>query len=328
MSNTFGSVMRAVVVAAVAALGLPFAATAQDDYPNRPIEVVVPYSPGGSTDTAARIFLPALGEELGQPIAIQNRPGSAGNVGVGSVARAEPDGYTLTLTVNPPVTLNKFLFSDLPYDPATDFEPISIVAQTLLVLVAHPDFPADTVQELVDYARDNPGEVHFGSSGIGSAHHIAGAIMNKEAGLEMVHVPYQGGGPTMQDLVGGHIEIAFATLPSAIPHLEADAIKLIALAETERSDQMPDLPTVAETVPGVGMITWLGLLAPAGTPQDIVNRLHEASMAALAREDVQEGLANAGLVPVASSPEEFRELIRSDLAKFETLLPQIGIEPQ
>lgn len=326
MKHAFRMGIRALALAT--AFAWTSGAIAQDDYPNRPITVIVPYSPGGSTDTAARVVIPAIAERLGQPMAIENRPGSAGNIGVGQVADAEPDGYTLVMTVNPPVSLNKFVFSDLTYDPATDLAPISIIAQTLLVLAAHPDFPPNTVEELIEYARENPGQVRFGSSGIGSAHHIAGETINMEAEIDLVHVPYQGGGPTMQDLVGGHIETAFATLPSAIPHLEADALKLIALAETERYEEMPDLPTVAETVPGVGMTTWLGILAPAGTSEEIIDRIHAAAIDALQDETVLQGLENSGLVPVGSTPDEFAELIASDLANFEVLLPQIGIEPQ
>jgi len=326
MKQTFRMGLRALALAATFA-GVS-AAMAQDDYPNKPISVVVPYSPGGSTDTAARVIIPAIAERLGQPMAIQNRPGSAGNIGVGEVAAADPDGYTLVITVNPPVSLNKFVFSGLTYDPETDLAPISIVAKTLMVLVAHPDFAPNTVSEYVEYAREHPGKVRFGSSGIGSAMHIAGAVINKEEDINLVHVPYKGGGPTMQDLVGGHIESAFATLPSAMPHLEAKALKLIALAESERYDKMPDLPTVAETVPGVGMTTWLGILAPAGTPKEIIDRVNEATLDALKDEKVLEGLENSGLVPVGSSPEEFAELIKSDLAKFEVLLPEIGIQPQ
>lgn len=320
---------KGVIFPAIAALSLIAAPMAiADDYPSKPITIVVPYPPGASTDTTARMIQAKMSEILGQPVVIENRGGSGGNVGAGYVARAKPDGYTLLFTVNPPVSLNKFVFKELGYDPAKDFTPIAELARTKIVLAAHPSMPFDTVAEMVAYAKENPGKLHFGSAGVGSAHQIAGETIKKNAGIDMVHIPYKGGGPAMQDLVGGHIELVFGTLPAALPQQEAGKIKILALAEQERSSELPDVPTVSETVEGVGIVTWLGLLGPAGLPDDIVAKLNEAANAAVADADVQDNMKGAGLEPVGGDAKAFNDLIQSDIVRFEELLPSIGIEPR
>ncbi|MCF8476308.1 MAG: tripartite tricarboxylate transporter substrate binding protein [Pseudolabrys sp.] len=325
--------MKLLKLAGLAALSVTVAmagvsAGLAQAYPTKPITVVVPYPPGGSTDTAFRIMQPKLQEILGQPVVIENRGGSSGNVGAAHVARATPDGYTLLFTVNPPVSLNKFIFKKLGYDPATAFTPIVEAARTLIVLAANPSAPFDTTEGLIKYAKAHPGELKFGSSGVGSAHHIAGEVMKKNAGINIVHVPYHGGGPSMADAVGGHIPLVFATLPAAIPQAKAGKIKLIALAETKRAKAYPDLPTIAETVPGVGIATWLGLLGPANLPKPIVDKLNAAVNEALKDPKVVQNLDGAGVSPEGGTSTDFNDLIQSDLKNFAVLLPSIGINPR
>lgn len=315
------------LAAAVAVLAMAAGAQAQD-YPARPITIVVPFPPGGSTDVSARALLPKMTELLGQPVVIDNRPGSGGNIGTGYVARAVPDGYTLLWTVNPSISMNKHMFKDLPYDPQKDLTPISLAATTLMALVVHPSVPATTVKELVDYVKANPGKVKFGSAGIGSAHHINGEVMNKEAGLDMVHVPYPGGGPAIADLVGGHIPVSFGTLPAVLPHTQTNALRILALAEDERYEKMPDVPTIGETIPGVGVNTWIGFMAPGGTPRPVIEKLHAALIEALKQPDVISIYEKSGLLVAGQGPDELAEIIAADLDKYEKLFPEIGIEKQ
>jgi len=323
------TIQRALARMALAAgvLAVAFAAQAQD-YPVKPITIVVPFPPGASTDTTARALLPKMTEMLGQPVVVDNRPGSGGNVGTGFVARAKPDGYTLLLTVNPPISMNKHMFKELPYDPEKDLTPISLIATTVMALAVNPSLPVKTVQELIDYAKAHPGELKFGSAGIGSAHHINGEVMNRKAGINMVHVPYPGGGPAIADLVGGHIMVSFGTLPAVLPHAQTNALRIIALAEDERYEGLPDVPTISETIPDVGVQTWIGVMAPGGTPRPIVDKLNAAVNAALKDPAVVDLYKKSGVQVRGTSVEELAEVIHKDLAEYEVLFPQIGIEKQ
>jgi len=323
------TVQRALARIAFAAgvVTVAFAAQAQD-YPVKPITFVVPFPPGASTDTAARALLPKMTEALGQPVVVDNRPGSGGNIGTGFVARARPDGYTLLLTVNPPISMNKHMFKELPYDPEKDLTPVSLIATTVMALAVNPSLPVKTVQELIDYAKAHPGELKFGSAGIGSAHHINGEVINREAGIDMVHVPYPGGGPAIADLVGGHIMVSFGTLPAVLPHAQNNALRIIAVAEDERYEGLPDVPTISETIPGVGVQTWIGVMAPGGTPRPVVDKLNAAVNAALEDPAVMDLYKKSGVQVRGSSVEELAEVIRKDLAEYEVLFPQLGIEKQ
>lgn len=323
-------VTRALTFAATAlgAIAIAAGAWAQDNYPTRPITIVVPFPPGGSTDVSARALVPHLQESLGQPVVIDNRGGSGGNVGTAHVARAASDGYTLLWTVNPSISMNKHMYRELPYDPETDLKPISLAATTVMTLAVHPSLPVENVQELIDYVKANPGTVQFGSAGIGSAHHINGEVMNRQAGLDMVHVPYPGGGPAVADLVGGHINVSFATLPAIMPHWQNDAVRVIALAEEERYDKLPDLPTIDETIPGVFVPTWIGLVAPGETPDPVIDKLNAALLDALQQPDVIRIYEENGLRIEGTTPEELAQVISDDLAKYEVLFPEIGIEKQ
>ena len=244
----------------VAALLMGAGAASAQDYPNRPITIIVPFTPGATTDAVARLTRDVLERELGAPIVIDNRAGAAGTIGSTAVANAKPDGYTLLITVNAPITMNMYFQKSFPYDATTAFAPISLAAESLLVLAVQASLPVTTVQELIDYAKQNPGKLSYGSAGIGSAHHIAGELMKQKTGIDMAHVAYRGGAPAIQDLVAGNIQISFGTTPSVLPHAQAGTIRIIALAEAKRYPDLPGVPTIDETLPGVVTNTWVGFL--------------------------------------------------------------------
>lgn len=324
--RTTSNIIAALVVSCGALVAaLPVHA---QDYPTRPITIVVPFPPGGATDGSARALLPKLEQTLGQPVVIDNRGGTGGVNGSGYVARAKPDGYTLLWTVGAPISVSKFMYKEIPYDPAEDFVPISMVASTILALAVHPSMPVNNMAELVAYAKAHPGEVKYATSGIGSTQHINGSLINKHAGIDMVHVPYPGGGPAVTDLVGGHVKVGFGTLTAFLPHVQSGAIRLIAIAEKKRYEGLPDVPTIAETVPGTGIPTWLGFFAPKGTPAEIIKKLNEAVGIALKDDATKQLYASLGMAVNASTPEELGEAIRAELATNEVLFPELGIEKQ
>jgi len=317
----------AVVISIVATV-LGGDGASAEPYPIRPITVVVPYPPGASTDFVARVLQDPMSAALGQPIIVENRPGAGGTAGTVAVANSSPDGYTLLVTVNAPITMNKFLQKSYPIDPLTAFVPITNAAEVLLVLAVNAKVPVTTVPELIDYAKKNPGKLTFGSAGIGSAHHIAGELLKQKAGIDIVHVPYRGGGPAMQDLLAGHIPIAFGTTPAVIPQAKAGTIRIIALAESKRDPDLPDVPTIDETVPGVVTATWVGMFAPAGTPPAIVEKLNRSAVDALRRPEVIEKLKLQGANAVASTPEELGMLVKDELDRWGTIIPALGIEQE
>jgi tripartite-type tricarboxylate transporter receptor subunit TctC len=324
MKWTVSAALRGVVLAAVM---MPAAALAQS-YPNRPITIIAPYPPGASTDFMARLLKDPMSETLGQPIVVENRPGAGGSTATGNVAFAAPDGYTLLFTVNAPVTMNKFLQKSYPIDPREQLAPIVNTAEVQLALAVHESIPVKTVAELVAYAKERPGKLSYGSAGIGSAHHIAGELLKQKTGIDIQHVPYRGGGPAIQDLLAGHIALSFGTTPAVLPHAQGGKIRIIALAEARRDPDMPDVPTVAETVPGVVTGTWLGLFAPAGTPQPIIDKLNKAAVDALKRPDVIAKMKTQGAKPVGSTPAELTALVKSEYAHWEKVIPSLGIQPE
>ena len=313
---------------AFAALVLASSAFAQG-YPARPITVVAPFPPGASVDALARITRDPLSELLGQPLVIENRAGAGGSTGAGTVANAAPDGYTLLVTVNAPITMNTYLQKNIPFDPRKAFTPITLAAETSLLLAVHPSLPARSVAELVAYAKASTGKLSYGSAGVGSGHHITGELLKQKTGIDMNHVPYRGGGPAIQDLVAGHIQISFGTPPAVLPQSSAGKVRILAVSEEKRFPDLPDVATIAETVPGVTLpITWLGLLAPAGTPKPIVDRLNVAMLATLAKPDVVAKLRQQGLLVVGLGPDALEERIRNELAFFGRTIPSLGIQPE
>jgi tripartite-type tricarboxylate transporter receptor subunit TctC len=315
-------------VVALAALVLGSAAIAQS-YPTRPITVVAPFPPGASVDALARITRDSLSEILGQPIVIENRAGAGGSTGSGSVANAAPDGYTLLITVNAPITMNTFMQKNISFDARKAFAPITLAAETSLLLAVHPSVPARNVAELVAYAKTGTGKLSYGSAGVGSGHHITGELLKQKTGIDINHVPYRGGGPAIQDLVAGHIQISFGTPPAVLPQSSAGRIRLLAVSEDKRFPDLPDVPTIAESVPGVTLpITWLGLLAPAGTPQPIIEKLNAAMLATLGKADVVAKLKQQGLLVVGQGSTALAAKITSELAFFGRTIPSLGIQPE
>ena len=315
------------VIAAVSVIVLGGPTQAQD-YPTRPITIVVPFPPGASTDASARITQDGMGQALGQNIIIDNRGGAGGTTGSAAVANARPDGHTLLVTVNAPLTMNMYMQKNFPYDPKTAFAPVTLMAESVMALAVNPSLPVKNVPELIDYAKKNPGKLSYGSAGVGSGHHIAGELLKKKTGIDMVHVPYRGGGPAIQDLVAGNIQISFGTLPAVLPQSQAGKLRIIAVVDTKRHPDLPDVQAVEETVPGVVSIVWLGLLAPGGTPQPIIDKLNKAMVGTLKRPDVIAKLKLQGLTPISSTPAEFAKLIRSETDIWGKVIPSIGIQPE
>jgi tripartite-type tricarboxylate transporter receptor subunit TctC len=312
----------------LAPLLLAAAAFAQT-YPVRPITLIAPFPPGASVDALARIIREPLSEILGVPLVVEIRAGAGGSSGAGAVANAAPDGYTLLVTVNAPITMNLYMQRTIPFDPVKSFAPITLAAETSLLLAVHPAVPAANVAELVAFARTSPGKLSFGSAGVGSGHHITGELLKRNAGIDMNHIPYRGGGPAIQDLVAGHIQISFGTPPAVLPQASAGRIRLLAVSEAKRFAYLPGVPTIAETVPGVTLpATWLGLLAPAATPTPIIDKLNVAMLTLLARPDVVDQLRQQGLLAIGEGPDALKAKISSELAFFGRTIPALGIQPE
>lgn len=297
-------------------------------YPNRPIVMVVPNPGGGATDLVPRLTGEDMATLLGQPIVIENRPGAAGTLGSASVARAEPDGYTLLSTVNPPITMNLYLQKNFPYNPKTAFAPVTLAASAPLFLVVSTSLPVKSVAELVEYAKRYPRALSYGSAGVGTGHHIVGEWIKKEAGIDMVHVPYRGSGPIIQDLISKQIQVGFGTLPSIIPALDLGAVRILAVAEGKRYSELPDVPTIAETLPRITFDAWYGLLAPAGTSRAIVDRLNKAMVTALKNPASIAKFKTQGVVLVGSTPEELAKRIDSEIDQWSKVVPSIGLKPE
>ena len=313
-------------LAAVSLLALLATVALSQTYPSRPITLVAPYPPGAVTDSLARILQTPLADGLGQPIVIDNRSGAGGVIGANFVSRAPADGQTLLITVNAPIVMSPFMQSNFPFDPAKGLSGVAMVAETYLALAVQKSSPINTVADLVKVAKEKPGELTFGSAGVGSAHHIAGELLNKYAGINIVHVPFQGGAPAVQNLIGGHISMSYGTLPSVLPYVESGQLKLIGLAEPRRISELPDLPTIGETVPGVETTTWVGVFAPAGTPKEILDRLNQVIADALKTVDVQLKMKNLGMKPALQSPADFDKTILKDLAFWKAAVDKAGIE--
>ena len=314
-----------LLAAAVLVLG-PADAGAQP-YPSRPIRFIVPYPPGGGTDVVARILAEPLTAELGQPVIIDNRGGAAGNVGTELAARAPADGYTVLFTLSSH-TINPKLYDKLPFDVERDFTPISMVALIPQILVAHPSLPANSVKELIAVAKAAPGKLNYASVGTGSPGHIAGELFKLKTGVDIVHVPYKGGGPAVTDTIGGQVQLLFVSMPAVWQQVKAGKVKAIAVTSAKRSQTAPDVPTVAESgVPDFVVDSWYGALAPAKTPPAIVARLNAAFVKVLENPQVKEKLFAQGAEAAPSTPAEFDRVIKDELAKWEYVIRAANIKP-
>ncbi len=314
--------MTKLVLSLIAAL-LPLCALAQD-YPSRPVHLVVPAAAGGTVDILARAISAKLAEGLGQPVVVENRPGAGTNIGMEAVVRSAPDGHTAVIG-GVPVATNSTLYSKLSFDPARDLAPVSLLVRSGNVLVVNPSLPVRSVKELIEYARNRPGELHFGSPSTGSTPHLAGELFNSLAGVKTVHVPYKGAAQGLNDLVGGRLQLSFDNIPPAIPHVRSGKLRALAVTAARRSPLLPELPTVAEAgLPGFDVSAWFGLLVPAATPRVAVQRLHAETARALREPATRERLERLGFEVVGSTPEEFAALIRSDAVRWSRIIRESG----
>jgi len=313
-------------IAYLAALCVVFGvAQAADGYPSRPIRMIVAYPPGGGTDQVGRVMADQLSQTLGQNVVVDNRGGATGNIGTELAARAVPDGYTLLMGNVAPNAVNVSLFKKLGFDPVRDFAPVSLVAVTPNILVTNPSIPVKTVKELIAYAKAKPGALNFPSAGVGSSSHLAGEMLKSMTGISMVHIPFKGGGPALVAVIAGEVQIMFATMPAAMPHVKSGKVKPVAVTTAKRSQAMPDLPTIAESgVKGYEASTWYGLLAPARTPQAIVTRLHGDTVKILAGPTRQR-LEVQGFEPEGGTPAEFTAYIKSEIIKWAKVIKDAGI---
>ena len=295
-------------------------------WPSRTVRILVPFGPGGSADLVARILGQRLTESLGQSVIVENRPGAGAMLGNELVAKSPPDGYTLTIGTLGPFAVNQSLFRKVPYDSQRDFAPVTLTGASSHVLVVHPSMPVKSMMELIALAKQRPGQLSFASSGIGNATHLTGELFKSMAGVDVVHVPYKGGGAAVADLIGGHVGFSFASMPSALPHVRGGKLRALAVAPAQRVPSAPELPTVAESgLPGFSSEDWQGVLAPAKTPQDIVMRLNGEIHKVLGTAEVREKLDAQGFQVRLSTPQQFAELIRSESTKWAKIVKEANI---
>ena len=295
------------------------------NYPSKPIRFIVPFPPGGGTDTVARVISQRLAERLGQQVVIDNRGGANAIIGTEMGAKAAPDGYTLTFTLPAAVAVNPSLYPKLPYAPLRDFAPVTQLNTIALLLVAHPGVQANSIRELIALATAKPGQLTFASSGNGSAAHLAMELFKLMAGVDMVHIPYKGGGPALNDIVGGQVQLMSGPMISALPFVKAGRLKALAVTTDKRIAGLPEVPAIAETVRGYESSIWHGVLAPAGTPRPIVMRLHDEIVKILMVPEVKERFAREGAETVGNTPEQFSAFIKSETAKYAKLIKAAGI---
>ena len=312
----------AAATLAVAGMG---SALAADAYPDKPLTMIVPFSAGGTTDILARIVGQALGQELGQTIIIENKPGAGGNIGAQQASRAKADGYTLFMGTVGTHAINQALYKKLPYDPAKDFAPLSRVANVPNLLVAHPSRPYKTVQEMIAYAKKHPGEVTYGSPGSGASPHVSGALFQSMTGAELTHVPYKGSAPAISDLLGNQIAVMFDNMPSAIQQVRSGKLVPIAVTTAKRSPELPNVPTIAEAgVPGYEATSWFGMVAPAGTPAPVLAKLNAALVKVLAQPDVKKKINEQGAETYSETPAQFAAFIQAESVKWGKVVKESG----
>ena len=305
------------------------AAASAQPYPARSVRVIVPYPPGGGADFVTRVFGKALSDNAGQQFIVDNRAGANGNIGSELAARSKPDGYTLLGVANTTITINPSLYRQMPIDMQRDLAPVSIMAGQPNVLIVHPSLPVKTVRELVAIARARPGQLDYASAGAGSSSHIAAELFRLVAKVEITHVPYKGNGPAMADLIGGHVQLMFNNLAPSVSQVKAGKLRALAVTSEKRSTAAPDVPTMAEAgYPGVVFNLWVGLLAPAGTPADIIARLNAETAKAAQLPDVRERLLGEGTEPYTTSPSQMADIIREETAKWAKVVKAANITPQ
>ena len=300
---------------------------AAEDYPSRPIRVIVPFAAGGAVDTVGRVLTNPLNASLAKPMVVYNRGGAGGLVGMDEVAKSAPDGYTLLL-VHSGLTYMPGLYSKLPFDPAKDYDGVITAVSGIYVLAVNPNLPVKTVPGLLAYAKANPGKLHYGSAGIGSTLHLAGEFFKLKAGVDIVHVPYKGAAPAVTDLLGGQIQMMFGPAVDILPLAQAGKLRALVVTSANRSALAPDVPAVAETVPGFEVVGWYGLAAPAGTPKDVVAKLNAEANRALRSPELAAQFRQLGYEPIGDTPEQASARIKSDVALWTKIIRDAGIHPQ
>ncbi|KPU94348.1 twin-arginine translocation pathway signal [Variovorax paradoxus] len=315
----------ALAVLCLGTTGSPLLAA--EVYPSKPIKLIVPFPPGGPTDIMGRLVAKIISDKLGQSVVVENKPGAGGNVGTDTAAKSPGDGYTLVLSAVSPLVIAPSLQSKLPYDYARDFTPITLVALTKAAIVAHPSIPFSDLKGMVAYARANPGKLTYGSSGVGTANHLLGEMLQSAAGVQMLHVPYKGTAPLVQDLLGGQLMTSIeSSLSSAAPNIRSGKLKGIAVVSSTRSPLLPEVPTVAEQgYTGLALPFWFGLLGPAKLPGEVTATLNKAVTEGLRSTDVVEGLAQIGAEPLLSSPEQFAEYMRTEHRRWAQVIREAKI---
>ncbi len=299
-------------------------AFAQSNYPIKPIRLIVPFPPAGAADILSRTIGPKLGEALGQQVVIDNRTGAGGNIAADIVAKAQPDGYTLLMGFVGTHGINTSLYSKLSYDAVKDFAPVTLTAASTLILVSHPSLPVKSVKDLIALAKSKPGQLNFASPGSGTPQHLGGELLKRMAGVDMLHIPYKGAGPILADLLGGQVSLAYISMPAALPHIKSEKLRALGVTSSKRSAVAPDVPTIAESLPGYEVDNWYGALAPAGTPREIVNKLNGAIAKVLQLPDVKERLAGQGFETLSSTPAQFAAYIKSEIVKWAQVIKESG----
>lgn len=314
-----------VLALITAALGCSAPAQSQGSYPSQPIRFIVPYAAGGLPDSVARIVAQRLGDRLGQSIVVENRPGGNGSVAANTLTAAPPDGYTFMVTDGSVLTVNPLLFKT-NYDAKTDFEPVALLARAPLFLASHPSLPVRSLKELIDYVRANPGKVNYGSSGVGSTHHLSMEAMKAALKLEMTHVPFRGTGQSVPALLGGHVQVLFSAYPSLVGAVAEKKINLIATNGAQRSPQAPDVPAIADVIPGFDFSVMVGILARRGTPAAIIEKVATESVAVAGSPDVAKQYAAVGIEQSAAGAAEFRRLLQEEMDRVNSVVQTAGIK--
>jgi tripartite-type tricarboxylate transporter receptor subunit TctC len=309
----------------ILALAAPALSAQAQTYPNKPIRLVCPFPPGGAVDIASRATAHTLSQLLGQPVTVDNRPGAGGNIGAEITAKAAPDGYTLLMTTSGIMGINPALYSKLPFDTVKDFAPVSIMVTLNNVLVLHPSVQAKSVQELIAMARAQPGKLTYASSGNGTSIHLSGELFKSMAGVDLLHIPYKGSSPAVTDLLAGQVNMMFDNIPSSLPQIKSGKLRALAVTGSKRSPSLPDLPTIAEAgVPGYDSYVWFGIVAPAGTPPEIVARLNAALVKTAATPEFRDRLTGQGYDVMSSTPEQMATSIRGEIAKWGKVVKASG----
>ena len=297
-------------------------------YPNKPIKIISPFATGGIADTFSRVVGQGLSESLGQPVVVENKTGGGGNIGADFVAKAPADGYTLVMGNIGSHAVNPYLIKNMPYDPLKDFEPVAYVLDAEGLLVVNPTIPVKNVNELIAYVKARPGQVSYGSGGMGTTSHLAGELFKSLAKVDMTHIPYKGNAPAITDLIGGQTQVMFATMPTVLPYVKTDKLKALAVIGSSRASSLPDVPTVAETLPGFDVSNWIGIFAPAGTPKPIINKLNAEIIKIMQQPAVQKRLETEGAKFKPMTPEAFGAFQKNEALKWAKTIKDSGIKPE